>query len=124
MNLLENIETAIQDFVYEKGRLFIAVLGILVILFFTALIMVLFQFSHPTTKKVVLNPEETFTPDQNVLIPESVIFKDGYYLSRPKNLKWDEEETENWFITPDDDKIKELNKSNDSLVTDILGAVP
>lgn len=123
MNFLENIETTIQDFVYEKGKLFIAVLGILFILFFAALIMVLFQFSQPA-KKVVLNPEETFTPDQNVLTPESVIFKDGYYLSRPKNLKWDEEETENWFITPDDDKIEELNKSNDSLVTDILGAVP
>lgn len=119
---IENAVTVVQDFIYEKGKVAIAAIATLFVLIIVLVLLLANQCSQSKKNRQV-NVVESIVPKEQLFFPKSETLEDGYYLSRPQNLSWDEDEVNVWFEEPDESRIKDLSKSNDNLIEGILGAV-
>ncbi len=119
---IENAVTVVQDFIYEKGKVAIAAIATLFVLIIVLVLLLANQCSQSKKNRQV-NAVESIVPKEQLFFPKSETLEDGYYLSRPQNLSWDEDEVNVWFEEPDESRIKDLSKSNDNLIEGILGAV-
>ena len=117
----EDIKEIVSDFAHEKPIL-LAVLVLIVFLFFAGLIILMIQTSP--VKKVEVAAPEPFTQDAPVLIPDSPDIEKDYYPNRITENQWSTDEINKWFTYPEDETMKELEKANDSIVSDITGAAP
>ncbi len=119
---IENGVSVVQDFIYEKGKAAVAAIVALFVLIIALVILLLNQCSQSQKNKQI-KVIESIVPKEQLFFPKSESLEDGYYLSRPQNLSWDENEVNKWFEEPDESRIKDLSKSNDNLIEGILGAV-
>ena len=87
------------------------------------MIILLFNQCAQSKKNKSVKIVESIVSKEQLFYPKSDAMEDGYYLSRPQNLKWDDREVDLWFEEPDESRIKDLSKSNDNLIESILGAV-
>ena len=117
----EEIKDSFSDFAHEKPVL-VTVIGIIIVLFFAALIILMIQTSPE--KKEILKEPEPFTADSPVLIPDAPDIEKEYYPSRITENQWSKDEVKKWFTFPEDDTMKELEKANDKIASDIIGAAP
>jgi hypothetical protein len=122
MEIIDNVSGVIQDFVAEKGKAAIGAIAALFVLII-ALVALLFAQCSQANNKDIIKISDSPVSAESLFMPRSQAMEDGYYLSRPQNLSWDEEEVDRWFEEPDESRIRDLSKSNDSLVEGILGAV-
>lgn len=107
---------------YEKNRtLFISVLALVLVIILFSTVLILFR---PKTTKdgalVTINPDIT----QPFVLPKEPSMNEEYYLSRPKNRVWDEEEAEKWFTIPDSAMMNQLENDNNRLIKNLLEASP
>ena len=107
---------------YEKNHtLFIGVLALLlVIILFSTVLMLARPKDKNTGTAVTINPDIT----QPFVLPEVPSMNEDYYLSRPKNEVWDEEEAEKWFTIPDNAMMQQLEHDNNRLINNLLEASP
>ena len=111
-----------RDFIHEKP-LVSAIIGIFVLLFFAALVIIMIQTSKPAAPAQTFR-KEAFSADAKLLIPAAPDGAKDYYPSRTTKKAWTEEDIEPWFTKPDEETLKNLEKSNDAIVSDIIGAAP
>ena len=118
----ETLGDTLRDFIHEKP-LISALIGIFVLLFFAALVIIMIQTSKPA-EPVQTFREEPFSADAKLLIPSSPESEKDYYPSRTIKNAWEEKDIEPWFTKPDEETLKNLEKANDAIVSDIIGAAP
>lgn len=106
----------------KKNPIVFTVICIIVFLFLTALVILLIQ-TKPQ-KKVQEAPSEVFSADAPILIPDAPEIEKDYFTSRNTRNEWSKTEITKWFTYPDDESMRELEKTNDSVSAEILGATP
>lgn len=92
---------------------------ILIILFFISLLVIVFQSGNKT---VVLDEGDKFVPDQTIVTPDAPDVEKDYFPSRSTEKQWSENEILNYFTVPEAAPMTNLEKENDKIVNDILGA--
>lgn len=118
----DNLGDTVRDFVQEKP-LIATIIGIFTLLFLAALVIITIQTSKPKApKQTVAN--EPFTADAKLRIPDAPDVEKDYYPSRTVKKAWSEEDVKPWFTVPDGETMKNLEKANDAIASDILGAAP
>lgn len=118
----DNLGDTVRDFIHEKP-LISALIGIFVALFFAALIIILIQTSKPSAPAQTFR-KDSFTADAKLLIPAAPDPEKDYYPSRTIKNAWSEKDIEPWFTKPDEETLKNLEKANDAIISDIIGAAP
>ena len=76
------------------------------------------------TKKNSVNFNEDFTLFQPLMQVETPVMPDDYYLTRPRNYEWTQEDVNQWFTPPNGQLLEQLNSANDYMITNILEAAP
>ena len=117
----DDLKDSISDFT-QKKPLLVAIICIVVFLFFAGLIILMIQTTP--VKKTEFKEAEPFTQDAPVLIPDSPDIEKEYYPNRITENQWSQEEINKWFTYPEEETMKELEKANDKIVDDITGAAP
>ena len=117
----DDIKERISDFAHEKPLL-LAVIVLIVFLFFAGLIILMIQTSPE--KKVQVQEPEPFEQDAPVLIPDSPNIEKEYYPNRVTENQWSKDEINRWFTFPEDEAMTELEKANDKIEDEILQAAP
>ena len=100
-------------------------IGIIILLafFLIAVIIILVGESKLFSKKKVTF-DESFILHQPLVAPESPSIPDEYYLVRPKDYTWTQQEVDRWFSPPDQQLLDSLRTANDELISDLLEAAP
>ena len=118
---IDDIKDTVSDFAHKKPYL-LAVIVLIIFLFFAGLIILMIQTSPE--KKQAPVAAEPFTQDAPVLIPDSPDIEKEYYPNRITENQWSNEEVNKWFTYPDDETMKELEKANDKIISDITNSAP
>ncbi len=92
---------------------------ILIALFLLSLLVILFQSGNKT---IVLDEGDKFVPDQPIITPDAPDVEKDYFPSRTTEKQWSENEILNYFTVPDVNPMTNLEKENDKIINDILGA--
>ena len=119
--VFDDIADRIRTTVQEKPAVFAASAGLTVLLLI-AVIIVLVQ-TRPQ-KQAPAPQAPAFTADAPLFTPDAPAMAQDYYPSRIPGKVWSGEDIEEWFTLPDDSTIGELEKANDKIVSDIIGAAP
>ena len=96
---------------------------VLIVFFCAALLAIIFI----PQKKAVPSARfksEPLTADQELLLPQGVSMPQEYSVSRQTPEKWDSPEIQEWLVIPDQETVKKLSASNDSLIKSITEAAP
>lgn len=111
----------IRDYCQENRRnaILFASLGASVLL----LIILLLCIPKGKKKNKTEAPREIVLT-QDLLVPNGPEFDKDYNISRQTKDKWSDEQTEEWFEVPGEKDILSLEKANDNIVSDIIGAAP
>lgn len=117
----EDIKYEISDFAHEKPVL-LSVIILVVFLFIAGLVILMIQTTP--AKKTEFQAAEPFTQDSPILIPDSPDIEKDYYPSRVTENQWGEDEVKKWFTFPEDEVMGELEKANNSIITDVIEAAP
>ena len=96
---------------------------VLIIFFCVALIAIILI---PQKKEVpsAAFRSEPLEADQELLLPQGVSIPQEYAVSRQTNEKWTEGQIHEWLSVPDEEAVKKLSASNDSLIKSITEAAP
>ncbi len=113
---------SVKDFARKKPFIF-TVICLIVFLFFSGLIILLIQTS-PEKKKNTPQVPDFFTADAPVLLPDAPDIEKDYFSTRNTKNEWTKDEIEKWFTYPSDEMMNELEKTNDMISDEILGATP
>ncbi|MCR5289306.1 MAG: hypothetical protein K6E51_04890 [Treponema sp.] len=121
-DFIENI----TDFINEHKKSLVAVLCVLLcFLTFSAVIIYFYQVhQQQLNKPKPKEPEPPLILSQPLLVPEGPMLPEGYIKSREPKRVWTQEETAQWFTVPDEKTVKDLEKANDSFISDVVGAAP
>ena len=116
----DDIKYAVSDFIQEKPVLF-RITALLVLFVLTALIIIFIQSSpekpvNSVRNDIILNG----TPQ----IPDSTKIEKDYYPSRVTENTWSEEQVKEYFTPTEGKIIRELESTNDQIVSDMIGAAP
>ena len=98
------------------------IIGSLVLLILVLLILLL-AFSSRKPKKLPY-AEKELELSETPLIPKGPEIQEDYSLSRTPKDKWSEEEADTWFTIPSSNDIDSLKKTNDGIISEVLGAAP
>ena len=102
-----------------------AKIGILILLaFFLIAVIIILVGESNLFKKDTLSFDEDFTLHQSLVSPEAPSMPDEYYLVRPKDYEWTQEDIDRWFAPPDEQLLDALHTANDQIITDLLEAAP
>lgn len=121
MDFFYEIKQRIQDFARNNPRVTI-ISSVIAVLFFAALIIVLIQTSP--AKKKYSDSGRDFPLDFSVMPPDEPELEKDYYFSRESALQWNDEQIKQWFTLPEPDSTKDLELSNDEIISEITGAAP
>lgn len=97
---------------------------LILLLFFVSALIIISVSSSDKNKKNVMSFNEDFKLIQPLVLPQESVLPDDYYLVRPKNYQWTEEDVNRWFTSPDGNILDELHKANNQMVNDILEVAP
>lgn len=101
----------------KQKKIVIVVSGILLV----SVLIILFNVNSETTKTDIPNKyvfEDDLIPP---LEPQSI---SSYLLNRETPKEWSQEESEDFFTTPDGDFLQQIQLSNDRLITNVLKDAP
>lgn len=113
------IKNSIFSFYKQKPVLF-WVIFVLLFLFIAGMIVLFIQSTPP--KKIETIPEEKIELQMESFLPEEIQIEKDYYFSVETKDFWSEEEIKKYVQKVDEKSIKELEKANDSIIQEILGA--
>ncbi len=136
--ILDKIIHAVQDFTakildalldklrirhaYENNsRLFIIFFSVLLLFIF---LIVIFFLIKPDNVSEANSIPLTADITQPFVLPSEPVLLEQYYVSRPKTLKWTEEEADKWFTIPDESMMSQLDNDNNRLIQNLLEASP
>jgi hypothetical protein len=112
----------IRDFFSQRQKALL--LSCVLIIFFCAALIAIILI--PQKKEV---PSASFRSppleaDQELLLPQGVSIPQEYAVSRQTNEKWTDSQVHEWLTLPDEEAVKKLSASNDSLIKSITEAAP
>jgi len=88
------------------------------------LLLIILLAALPHNKKNKKIEEKEIVLTEEALIPDGSEIHRDYSISRQTKDKWEDEQIEEWFVTPGQKDIDSLEKANDSIVSEIIGAAP
>ena len=97
---------------------------LLLLVFFLIAVIIITVGESNLFKKKKLSFDENFTLHQSLVAPEPPSTPDEYYLVRPKDYTWTEQDIDRWFSPPDEQLLDALRAANDELISDLLEAAP
>lgn len=117
----DDIKEAVSDFIDEKPLLFR--IALLIVIFFLIALIIIFIQSSPKKQNIPYKKDEIMLTSEPVMTDGPNIEKD-YYSSRTTENVWSETQLKEWFTSPDGKLSSGLEKANDKIVSDIIGAAP
>ncbi|MBP5568070.1 MAG: hypothetical protein J6X54_02470 [Treponema sp.] len=123
-NLIEKLKSLFQkiiNFCRENPRKAL-IAGCSVCIVILVLILISIIVKTPEPKKT--EPEQVIVFTQDLLVPDEMDSEYSYDISRQTQENWTEEETEKWFTIPTPDQVEQLEKENESMISDVIGAAP
>lgn len=97
---------------------------LLLLVFFLIAVIIITVGESNLFKKKKLSFDENFTLHQSLVAPEPPSTPDEYYLVRPKDYTWTEQDIDRWFSPPDEQLLDALRAANDELISDLLEVAP
>lgn len=117
---IKNFFSKILSYLQEnKKRTLIILISLLLLLLFILIISYCIKNLGKES-----NYKQQLYFSEELLIPEGPQTNEEYKVTRQTNETWSKEETDQWFTIPTTKEINILEKQNDKLVSDILGAAP
>ncbi|MCR4734257.1 MAG: hypothetical protein K5829_04520 [Treponema sp.] len=110
----------ISDYCRENKKMAIIISSLIVLI----LILIIILVSTMQGKKKPESLEMPLILSEERLIPNGPETQNNYTISRKTEKEWSEEESDQWFTIPSDKEIDSLNKTNEAIVSDILGVAP
>ncbi|MCQ2592973.1 MAG: hypothetical protein MJ188_09345 [Treponema sp.] len=130
LDIVDKIKTFSQTtiekltgFYEENKKLSIVIIG-LIISILILLLLVLSLAGKSKNQKGAEKEKVLYTLTEPLLVPNGPEIEESYTITRDKKEKWSEEEVKQWFTIPSEKDIESLKKTNDRLISDILGAAP
>jgi hypothetical protein len=118
------IPERIKKIVTQKKSTAVLVISILLFLSAAASVMFVFRLIGNSRSSVPAVPVQKLVTVHPLILPPGPSLPEGYTTSRESRTKWTDEDADAWFSTPDRNTVDSLGKSNDALISDILGAAP
>ena len=103
---------------------FIAVSLLILLIFFLLAILVFFLGSFFSKNKEEVMFDDTIILHQELIPPKVPSIPDDYYLVRPKDYQWTEDDIDRWFTTPDGEMLDTLDSANRQMIDKLLEAAP
>ena len=120
-NVFISLYNKIVDYCRENKKQAI-IIGSL-ILFILILMILLLIFAKKKPAKLP-NTETQLELTETPFVPKGPEVQEDYSISRMPKDKWTEEEADKWFTIPSSNDIDSLGKTNDGIISEILGAAP
>lgn len=117
--IFEKMLNKIKFLIEEKKQ--IVLLSLIVFILILLLILILSLSPKDKKSNSVENPFILSQELKNIDGPE---IQNDYIYTRETKDKWTESETEQWFTEPTQKEIDSLKKSNEKIISDILGVAP
>ena len=92
------------------------------LVFIGGIIALICVLSHPETKITTLKQELILS--EKLMNPQGPELSNEYTVSRSPRKKWSTEEAERWFTIHSEKDIEGLEKANDGIISELLGAAP
>lgn len=103
---------------------FVKISILLLLVFFLIAVIIITVGESNLFNKKKLRFDENFTLHQPLVAPEPPSTPDEYYLVRPKDYTWTEQDIDRWFSPLDEQLLDSLRDANDELISDLLEAAP
>ena len=116
MNFSEIKENILENKKRSLLIAFICVFIILLIILLTVLRKTQNRHKPAEKQKIILS--------EDLLIPTGPEVQQEYSITRQAKEKWTDEEADAWFTSPSDKDLEALEKSNDNMILDVVGAAP
>ena len=117
---MDELREKISQFTYERPLL--ARITLIILVFFViAMIIIFIQSSKPKQKQY---EQTNIIIDSTPLYPAGPEIEKEYYQTRKKENTWSDDEIKKWFTETDQKLINELEKSNDKIINEVIGAAP
>lgn len=120
-NVFISLYQKIVDYCRENKKQAI-IIGSLILLILILLICLL--ASAPKKSKNLPYVEKELELSESPLVPKGPEVQEDYSISRTPKDKWSEEEADKWFTIPSSNDINSLGKTNDGIISEVLGAAP
>ncbi len=127
MQILDDFKDTVSTIISENKKGTVIIGGLLLFLCLSALILFLgqtFSFSSKPKAAAPKTPEAPLVLSQPLMIPEGPVLPQGYVESRIPRQNWRQDAVTEWFTVPDQKTIDDLEKANDTFITDIVGSAP
>lgn len=98
------------------------IIGSLILLILILLVCLLVFSSKKPAKLPYAEKDLELT--ESPLVPKGPEVQEDYSISRTPKDKWSEEEADKWFTIPSSNDINSLGKTNDGIISEVLGAAP
>ena len=99
----------------------VAFLLLLIFLSFLPVFSTIIQSNKKENKQIVYTVKPV---EDELVLPAEPGIEENYQFYREQKKKWSREDAEVWFTAPDDLMMKELEQTNNALISDVLGAAP
>ena len=121
-NLKEKISSSrLGEWVSENKKIALIVSSLILIMIICVILLIVVGSNKKDTKPKY---EEELILSNELMIPEGPEIPKDYVYSREKKEKWSKEEADQWYTPPSENDMKGLQKANDILIDNILGAAP
>ena len=98
------------------------IIGSLILLILILLVCLLVFSSKKPAKLPYAEKDLELT--ESPLVPKGPEVQEDYSISRTPKDKWSKEEADKWFTIPSSNDINSLGKTNDGIISEVLGAAP
>ena len=112
----------IREFFSQRQKALL--LSCVLIIFFCAALIAIILIPQKKEVPSAAFRSEPLEADQELLLPQGVSIPQEYAVSRQTNEKWTEGHIREWLSVPDEEAVKKLSASNDSLIKSITEAAP
>ena len=110
----------LTDYCRENKKMALLI-GALILFILVLIVILVITLNKPKPAPVLEMP---LILSETPLIPDGPEIQNDYTYSRKTEKNWSEEETDKWFTIPSDKEINSLSKTNNAIVSEILGATP
>ncbi len=117
--IFEKMLNKIKFLIEEKKQ--IVLLSLIVFILILLLILILSLSPKKQKTNEIENPFILSQELKNIDGPE---IQNDYIYTRKTKDKWTSTETEQWFTEPTQKEIDSLKKSNEKIISDIIGVAP
>ena len=120
-NVFISLYEKVVDYCRENKKQAIIIGSLILFILILLILLLIFAGKKPAKlPHVETKLELTETP----LVPKGPEVQEDYSISRNPKEKWTEEEADQWFTIPSSNDIDSLGKTNDGIISEILGAAP